>query len=73
MIIGATAGGVVAASQFLEKGYKVYLVDKDRSFKFSKEMEKELLPSLDNDKIPQEKQKYLWRHNKGLFRMVRGL
>lgn len=46
MIVGATAGGVVAACQFLEKGYKVYLVDKGRSFRFDKETEKELLPSL---------------------------
>ena len=46
LIVGATAAGVVAASQFLEKGYKVYLVDKNPTFQFKGETEKELLPSL---------------------------
>ncbi len=46
LIVGATAGGVVAASQFLDKGYKVYLIDKGQSFPFEKETERELLPSL---------------------------
>jgi heterodisulfide reductase subunit A-like polyferredoxin/coenzyme F420-reducing hydrogenase delta subunit len=46
LIVGATAAGVVAAGQFLEKGYKVYFIDKNQSFGFKDEIEKALLPSL---------------------------
>ena len=46
LVVGATTGGVVAASQLLEKGYKVYLVDKQPSFQLKDETKKALLPSV---------------------------
>ncbi len=46
LIVGTTPGGVVAAKNFLEKDYRVYMIDKGRAFSKQTTKEKEILPAL---------------------------
>lgn len=46
LVIGTTAGGLVAASEFLAKGYRVYIIDRATSLSVPQELKPDLLPTL---------------------------
>lgn len=46
LVVGTTAGGIIAAAELLSKGFKVYLVEKEGSLRVRPDMERDLLPSL---------------------------
>jgi heterodisulfide reductase subunit A-like polyferredoxin/coenzyme F420-reducing hydrogenase delta subunit len=46
MVVGTTDAGLTTACQLLDKGFKVFIVDKEPSFRGDKECSSEILPSL---------------------------
>ena len=46
LVVGTTAGGIIAARELLAKGYRVYLVEKGPSMQKHGEIEADILPSL---------------------------
>ena len=46
LVIGTTAGSIVAARELLEKGYRVYIVEKESSIRRQADMAEDVLPAL---------------------------
>ncbi|MFC1562551.1 hydrogenase iron-sulfur subunit [candidate division KSB1 bacterium] len=46
LVIGTTAGGLIAAKLLLDKGYKVYLLEKEESIQKQKDIKEDLLPTI---------------------------
>ena len=46
LVVGTTAGGIIAARELLGKGYRVYLIEKGPSIRKQAEIERDILPSL---------------------------
>lgn len=46
LVVGTTPGGIVAASELLAKGYRVYVVEKELSVRKHAAMDEDMLPSL---------------------------
>ena len=46
LVLGATPAGIITTSQLLDKGYKVFLVDRQSSFRKDQAVEPEIKPSL---------------------------
>lgn len=58
MVVGSTAAGLTTACQLMDKGFKVYMVDKEMSFRGEQEQSWELLPSLSFIKSSKEVKTY---------------
>ncbi len=46
LVIGTTAGGLIAAKLLLEKGYRVYLLEKRSYFQKQEDIKEDLLPTI---------------------------
>ena len=46
LIVGTTAGGLIAAKELLSKGYRVYIIENKASLRLQADLKEELLPAL---------------------------